>query len=943
MTGGLKVGIGAGSGNATGSALRRLALATTALMTLATASVYAAPTPESLEYVKEAQDKIKDGDIPAAIIELKNAVRVDPDNSEARVILAEQYLRTGDPSAAQRELETARSRGFDENRIATPLTQAYYLQGRFADVLKNFDPSKFQGDTRRTILVAQARAHIALQNPKEARALVDIALSESPDFSAALAADAILLRFDGNPKKAEEQIDKALAKDPIQVELLVLKGELRQQQQDLDGAVSYFDKAVEQNARYTRARVARAMANLARNKLDLIEADVSETLAIEPQNPLGLYLRSFQLSRDGKFKDATQILLTLPGLLEGYPPAKYLLAASAFADNQFEVALTYAEQYVAKVPEDIGGAKLLAAIYQRMANPAKAVAVLEPVAPKNPEDNQLKLQLATALLGVGRSEEAIKLFQQGVEADPENAEAKLALAVSQIRAGATEAGLSALQGVIASKPSSVEANSILILTHLQNRNIDKALEAAKAMIAADANNPNAHNLLGTVHMAAQDFVAAKNDFQTALAKDPKFVAAPLNLARVEERSNNPAEAKKWYQKAIEIDAKNLTAYDGLANLAMAENKPDDALAALEKSIRANPQAPQPRLRTIGILLNRQMNDRALIVARDFANTLPDDPQAIDALGRAQLAVKDMTNAIGSFEQLAAKFPKNPEPQRRLARVYIAAERKADAVKAMNRAIELAPEYQAAIVDRITYERNEAGLDAALALAKTYADERSDSITRLVVLSDLQAVANKNDAALAGYRRAWDRSPSPALLQRIYGAYVRLNRSEEGLALLKDWVGKNPNDYDSRFLITNHYINSQKYEEAIRETESMNGVLPENPILLNNLAWLYGEKGDPKAIEIGEKAFRLAPDSAEVADTLGWLHYQKGTKPRALELLKKAHELQPQRPEIGYHYAVALKDAGDNNRAKEVLQKSLTNKAPFSERKPAEELLKQLGG
>lgn len=922
---------------------RACLLATSCLLAIGGTPTNAAPTPESLEYMEEAQEKIKDGEIAAAIIELKNAVRVDSDNSEARVLLGEQYIRTGDASAAQRELETARSHGYDESRIALLLTQAYYLQGKFADVVRNFDPATFEGDVRRGILVAQARAHIAMQDTAPARKLVDQALAESSDFPAALAADAILLRFDNKLKEAEAQIDKALAKDPAQVELLVLKGELRQQQQDLPSALEQFEKAISQNPRYTRARIARAMANLANNNPEAIEQDVNETLAIEPQNPLGLYLRSFMLSRQNKFKDATQILLTLPGLLEGYPPAKYLLSASAFADNQFEIALQYGEQYVNKVPEDIGGAKLLAAIHQRMNNPAKAVAVLEPISPKAPDDNQLKLQLATALLGIGRSDEAIKLFEQGVEADPNNTEAKLALAVSQIRAGATEAGLSALQGVIAAKPTSVEANSILILTHLQSRNVDKALDAAKSMVAADQNNPNGYNLLGTVHMAAQDFNAARQEFQRALEKDPKFVAVPLNLARVEERSNNLAGAKSWYDKAIGIDPKNLTAYDGLANLALAQEKPDDAIAALERGISQNGQVAEPRLRLVNLYLSRNQNDRALIAARDFANTLPEDPQALDALGRSQLATKDMINAVGTFEQLAAKFPKNPEPQRRLARVYLAAERKADALKAMDQAIALAPEYQSALVDRISQERDDAGLDAALNLAKAYVDERPDSLTRLVVYSDLQAVANKNDAALAGYRRAWDKTPSPALLQRICGAYVRLNRAEEGLAIVRDWVGKNPNDYDSRFLITSHYINAGKFEEAIKETEAMEGTLPDNPILLNNLAWLYGEKGDPKAIQIAEKAYKIAPQSPEVADTLGWLHFTKGDKSRALELLKKAHELQPQRPEIGYHYATALQAAGDNAKAKDVLQKSLENKTAFVDRKKAEDMLKQLGG
>ncbi|MCB2108582.1 MAG: PEP-CTERM system TPR-repeat protein PrsT [Rhodobacteraceae bacterium] len=925
--------------------LRSAMLATCAwaAISLAAPPAWAAPTSESLRFMEDAKEHLEDGDTAAAIIELKNAVRVDPDNSEARVQLGELYLRTGDAASAQREFESARARGYDESKIVMPLSQSYYMQGKFSEVIKNFDPSAFEGDARRGIMIAQARSHIALQDVDKARPLIDEVLGESPDYPAALAAHAIILRFDGKLPEAESEIDKALKIEPGQLEILVLKGELRQQQQDLEGALSYFDKAVEVNPRYTRARVARAMANLAANKPDVISADVDETLRLEPQNPLALYLRAFLLSRDTKYKDATQILLTLPALLEGYPPARYLLAASAFADNQLEVALTYADLYVSRVPQDPGGAKLLAAIHQRMNAPAKAVPLLEPLVAANPDDAQLKLQLATALLGVGRSDEAINLFEQGVAANPENSEARLALAVSQIRSGATEAGLTELQRVIDEKPTSVEANSILILTYLQNRNIDRAIAAAKAMVAADDKDANAYNLLGTVNLAAQDFAEARRNFQTALDRDPKYVAAPLNLARVEERDGKPEEARKWYEQALEIDSKNLTAFDGLTNLALADGKFEDAEILLERAIQLNPETPAPRLKLIGMMLERQQNDRALIAARNFVNAAPNDPQALDALARSQLATGDTVNAVGSYEQLAAKFPQNPEPQRRLARVYLAAERKTDAVKAMDAAVELAPDYQAALVDRLAYERDERGIEAALDMAQRMVNERPDSLTRLVVYGDLQGVAASNEAALATYRRAWDKAQNPALLQRLYAAYTRLNRGEEGLAMLKDWVAKNPNDFDTRFLITSHYINTGDYDAAIRETEGMDGALPDNPVLLNNLAWLYGEKDNPRAFEIAEKAFRLAPQTADIVDTLGWLNWTKGDKDRGLELLKTAHELQPQRPEIGYHYAQALKARGDNATAKDVLQKSLQNGTRFAEREQAEELLKELGG
>ena len=94
---------------------------------------------------------------------------------------------------------------------------------------------------------------------------------------------------------------------------------------------------------------------------------------------LGNYLQAYLLNRDGKPREAVQLLVAHPQLLAGYPPANYVLAASALADNQPELALTYARHFNEKMPDEIAGKKLLAAIYQRNGNGARAIEILEPL------------------------------------------------------------------------------------------------------------------------------------------------------------------------------------------------------------------------------------------------------------------------------------------------------------------------------------------------------------------------------------------------------------------------------------------------------------------------------------------------------------------------------------------------------------------------------------
>src|SRR4051794_929329 len=101
---------------------------------------WAALSSEAQGYLEKAQALQKKGDANAAILQLKNALRTDPDLTQARYELGMLYLITGDAGAAQRELEAARARGYDVNKLIEPLTRAYLAQGRFQEVIKNFNP-----------------------------------------------------------------------------------------------------------------------------------------------------------------------------------------------------------------------------------------------------------------------------------------------------------------------------------------------------------------------------------------------------------------------------------------------------------------------------------------------------------------------------------------------------------------------------------------------------------------------------------------------------------------------------------------------------------------------------------------------------------------------------------------------------------------------------------
>ena len=74
------------------------------------------PTIAHADALSDARQAIKKGDLRAAQINLRNAVRSDPQNAEARYWLAKVDFDLGDPVAAETEARAARDRGFDPHQ-----------------------------------------------------------------------------------------------------------------------------------------------------------------------------------------------------------------------------------------------------------------------------------------------------------------------------------------------------------------------------------------------------------------------------------------------------------------------------------------------------------------------------------------------------------------------------------------------------------------------------------------------------------------------------------------------------------------------------------------------------------------------------------------------------------------------------------------------------------
>jgi predicted Zn-dependent protease len=138
------------------------------------------------------------------------------------------------------------------------------------------------------------------------------------------------------------------------------------------------------------------------------------------------------------------------------------------------------------------------------------------------------------------------------------------------------------------------------------------------------------------------------------------------------------------------------------------------------------------------------------------------------------------------------------------------------------------------------------------------------------------------------------------------------------------------------------MTSRRSREAITQYEALTRLKPNNVSAINNLAILYQQEKDARALATAEKALKLAPDQPSIQDTLGWILVEEGQElPHALDLLAKAAAKLPKEATVRYHYAFALAQAGKKTEAIKELEATIGSGQKFPDLAKAQALIKSL--
>src|SRR5690606_38314944 len=180
---------------------------------------------EGEELVAEAKQDQQKGDEKAAIIQLKNALQLSPDDAEIRFLLGALYNKEGNIPAAEKELSQALRLGMESTKVLPELGQAWLGTGQFQKLLDETDKLASL-ENQVDLLVLRGNALLALGKFQEAKEMFEQALEDNSDQPDALIGMARYSLIQNNLEAAMNFADDAVTRNPQNSGAALFKGDL---------------------------------------------------------------------------------------------------------------------------------------------------------------------------------------------------------------------------------------------------------------------------------------------------------------------------------------------------------------------------------------------------------------------------------------------------------------------------------------------------------------------------------------------------------------------------------------------------------------------------------------------------------------------------------------------------------------------------------------------
>lgn len=716
----------------------------------------------------------------------------------------------------------------------------------------------------------------------------------------------------GQTGRALAILKSLLAQQPELAEAHILMGESLAAKGMLAPALQEAETAGRLDPKSTEAPLLTGQVLMAGGQFAAAERSLSRAVErMPPDEPVGP--RAMALSaltdaqlRQGQLAAAVASQRVLAHWVPGAPITHLLDARIKIARGDVRDAVSELELLVGRAPHFVEARLLLGAELVAVGKPDQAQVQLAAVLARMPGNLEAEKLLTIAHLNANEPEAALNLLAPALTAQAPNPRLLALAGVAAVRLGGADRVLGLLASDDGVDPQNENVRLNLAQAYLSAARPDLSLEILRTLHAPGSLRKD--RLLLAAVKGADGPRAADAEVQRLLAANPHSAGVLRVAAEYYTARRDFSTARRLLSESLKVDPANPATPFELASIDAAAGDLQAAQNILRGLLAQHPQALPVRIALARLLADTKAYPEALSVLRAAGQSVADQVALQYATASVYLAAGNLSRANDALDRAIASRPGDPAIAEQAVTILLAAKQ------------------YAAALDRV---------DAGLA-------SRPADAGALALKGAAEEGLGNTAEALAAYELAQKLRPSRALALSLFELRLATHQVQPEQSLTQ-WLAIDPHDVFARQILAQYDLKTRRLKTAAREFSAVVNQAPDDLVALNNLAWIDDQIGDPQAQSLAERAYRLAPDSANVNDTLGWILAREGRITQALPRLAQAVKLSPADPDLEYHYAYVLSKGGQRLQAHVILTRLLSRPGSFDSRPDAERLLAATGG
>lgn len=481
---------------------------------------------------------------------------------------------------------------------------------------------------------------------------------------------------------------------------------------------------------------------------------------------------------------------------------------------------------------------------------------------------------------------------------------------------------------------------------IQQQKLDKATVKINALIKSNPEETAPYILRALVQGLKKDNSAAIQTYLKILELAPNSLKAHLGLATTYFSLGDLSLAKQYAMSAISLNNKLPQPDLLLAEIAVKEKNAQDLekflLSAQQKASKNSEQAISISDKLIQLYFAQKQAEKALAIAESTIKQFPNNSTALALLAKTQIVNKQTELAVLTLEKLTQQEPKDAKHRLLLARLISKSpEKQQQALTLLNEAEAIAPDKPQIIAQKAAVLTQLKLFPEALQSAAKVKQLSPETGAGEILEAEVYLSENKLDLALREFQKSYAIKANPKVLGMITKIMLKQGKLNEAIEVLEQALEKEPDNLGVHFAVGNIYQQQNNNTAAEKHYQTVLAKYPDNPLALNNLAWIYYQEGKPKALSLAEKAYQKAPKSPAIIDTYGLILVSNGQIKKGLKMSQEAAKLAPKSNEIQYNLAKAYIANKQKQAALDILNVITLSEQDFPEKQAAIDLLNQL--